>query len=141
MKDFEIERKFNKIGGLDLIKFYVPPLSRTVNEETHLILSLPHEVAYQTDPRNEMICVRELETGEIVRLKCEIATVQGEDGQIIRSARLLGLCDRYYVCFENEPVTFAVGVINPSTNHRSESLSNRFSIILRQADGLDVGYG
>lgn len=68
MKDFEIERKFNKIGGLDLLKFYVPPLSRTVNEETHLILSLPHEVAYQTDPQNEMICVRELETGEIVRL-------------------------------------------------------------------------
>ena len=47
MKDFEIERKYNRIGGKDVLKFYVPPLAETVYEQTHLILDLPHEVAYE----------------------------------------------------------------------------------------------
>jgi len=45
------------------------------------------------------------------------------------------------VCFANEPLSFSISVRNPSTNQRPKGFDNKFKIILRQASGLDVGFG
>ena len=145
MKDFEIERKYNRIGGKDVLKFYVPPLAETIYEKTHLILDLPHEVAYEFEQEpGKFQCARQLENGEFVERECELVSVPSmppNTGQILRTVRLLNICDQYYVCFSNEPINFGIVVLNPSTNQREQRLRDRFSIILRQANGIDVGYG
>lgn len=49
MRDFEVERKFNRIGADDLLKFYLPPIESTLFLETHLVMELPNEVAYLSE--------------------------------------------------------------------------------------------
>ena len=61
MRDFEIERRKNKIGEDDLLKFYLPPQEKTMFLETHLLVELPDGIAYESE---NTVCVRELENGQ-----------------------------------------------------------------------------
>ena len=46
ISNFELERVNNRIGGLDFLRFYVPPMQVTIFTETSLILELPQGIAY-----------------------------------------------------------------------------------------------
>lgn len=78
ISDFEMERKYNKIGGVDYLKFFVAPLSLTIFQETNLVLELPHGIAYSIGL--EMICTRELDSGESVQLGCEGVSFPDQNG-------------------------------------------------------------
>ena len=94
-----MERKTNLIGGIDYLKFYVPPMQVTIFSAANLILELPHGIAYSLE--DEMVCLRELEEGEQVELDCEGVAFADDFGPVLRSVRIIGLCDQYYVCFAN----------------------------------------
>ena len=68
ISNFELERVNNKIGAIDFLKFYVPPLQVTIFTETNLILELPNGIAFYVG--DEMVCTRELESGEKAELQC-----------------------------------------------------------------------
>ena len=69
ISNFELERVNNRIGGIDFLKFYVPPLQVTIFTETNLILELPNGIAFYVG--DEMVCTRELESGEKAELQCQ----------------------------------------------------------------------
>ena len=107
ISNFELERVHNKIGGLDFLKFYVPPLQVTIFTETNLVLEIPNGIAYYAG--EDMVCTRELESGEKAELECQgVEFSDGTGGLVMRSVRILSLCGQYHVCFENEPIIFEV---------------------------------
>ena len=69
ISNFELERVNNRIGGIDFLKFYVPPLQVTIFTETNLILEIPNGIAYYVG--DEMVCTRELKSGEKAELQCQ----------------------------------------------------------------------
>ena len=46
MSDFIVERKVNRIGDKDWLKFYVPALSVALYTDTNIVLELPDGLAY-----------------------------------------------------------------------------------------------
>ena len=140
MREFEIERKFNRIGEDDMLKFYLPPIESTLFLETNLVLELPNEVAYLSDKMEGVQCHRELESGEQVKLECDIFSLPSANGQVLRSARLRSICNQYHHCKRGEPITFAISIRNPSTNKLPRK-GSKVRVILREESGLDVGYG
>lgn len=140
ISNFEMERRHNLIGGIDYLKFYVPPLQVTIFTETNLVLELPNGIAYYVG--DEMVCTRELETGKKVELQCEgVGFSDGSGDEVLRSVRILSLCGQFHVCFENEPLIFEIEVRNPSTNEQPPNSLTYVKLILRQEIGLDLGSG
>ena len=62
-----MERKYNLIGGLDYLKFYVPPMQMTMFMDTNLVLELPEGIAFAVVD-DIMKCTREGENGEQIQL-------------------------------------------------------------------------
>ena len=67
ISNFEMERKYNLIGGLDYLKFYVPPMQMTMFMDTNLVLELPEGIAFAVVD-DIMKCTREGENGEQIQL-------------------------------------------------------------------------
>ena len=97
IEQIELQRKYNLIGSIDFLKFYMPPMSVTIYSAANMILELPHGIAYSLG--DEMICTRELDNGEEVELPCDGVAIEDENGPVLRNVRILGLCGQYYVCF------------------------------------------
>ena len=69
--DFTMERVSNVLGGLDLLRFEVPPLTMTLFLDTDIVLELPNGIAYDPDYyQDELVCRRELASGELVQIAC-----------------------------------------------------------------------
>ena len=86
MREIEIERKSNRLGEMDLLKFFLPPQDKTMFLETHLIIELPSGVAYEADTT---VCSRELENGQQIELECDTMALWDKDGdKVLRSLRL-----------------------------------------------------
>ena len=62
-----MERKYNLIGGLDFLKFYVPPMQMTMFMDTNLVLELPEGIAFAVVD-DIMVCTRDKENGEQIQL-------------------------------------------------------------------------
>ena len=66
ISNFELERVNNLIGGVDFLKFYVPPLRVTIFTNTNLVMEIPNGIAYYMG--ESMACTRVLSTGEKAEL-------------------------------------------------------------------------
>ena len=68
----------------------------------NLIVELPHGIAYSLG--DDMVCIRTLDVGREVELPCEAISINEDRGAVLRSVRILGVCDQYYVCFQYQPL-------------------------------------
>lgn len=92
MRDFEIERRNNRLGENDILKFYLPPQDKTMFLETHLIVDVPSGVAYEAETT---VCARELENGQQIQLECDTMALPMSDGNgyVLRSVRIQAVCN------------------------------------------------
>ena len=99
MQDFEVERRFNRVGEIDFLKFYLPPVAKTMYLETNLILELPNGVAFEYEEIDSInagtFCTRELDSGELVELECDSMALESSDSYLrsLRSVRLRSICN------------------------------------------------
>ena len=117
----------------------MPPLKVTIFLDTFLVLEIPNGVADWAGW--EMICQRELENGEKIKLSCEGVPIWDSQtgAQVLRNVRILNICGQNNICSGDEPLKFEIQIKNPSTNERPGK--GIFKITMRHNIGIDIGKG